>query len=570
MSLTKDSTARADDGAETTRHLCAATYLDRGFRDMIITKVLADHRHRVAPSYGFDLVAVTAHAWRAWRLDAVKHACVLTVLAVTAAGSPAAVVAAICGAVLPWLVCRTAVLAPQVLTLKAKLKVVQFLRKHATIGELEDSNRLQERLQLLKLATSGCVVASAVPVVAAGADGTPLSQALARAGIAMALMVIAIALVSCARYRAITTTRTGHSLRPRRLDRRLRAIELQQNDHVVVYRRPEPRKGDGRRTDAEDDGPGFFVGSGRLVHRWLPPLAIQLVRPKSTLPAADEPDALTRREYRKPPFDAHELVRHLIRTMQPIGHSSDRSRLPGYRINQRVFVAEADAPFAGEQIRAGLGLHALPQIINEPHGPLQHFLEIRVTSSGELVTTVFLRVTVKGRSLSLDFAACALPRTPPEFERFARPTQAGRATLVRDVLLDLRRLHVELGCTWQILRAPGTLLRVARARRSQGPAPVTAPQLSIREEVAAEWDRADFDKPTILDQMKILELRLLETTKDFLRSHNVDTSAFEKRAETIISASVLNMGGHMEIRDSAIGDGAQVNRNTPVMEGAQS
>ncbi|MGH3923482.1 MAG: hypothetical protein ACRDTT_11550, partial [Pseudonocardiaceae bacterium] len=52
-----------------TRYLCAGVYVDRSFRDLILRKIHNDARHRVAPSYGFDLVPVVQHVWRSWLLD---------------------------------------------------------------------------------------------------------------------------------------------------------------------------------------------------------------------------------------------------------------------------------------------------------------------------------------------------------------------------------------------------------------------------------------------------------------------------------------------------------------------
>ena len=57
--------------------------------------------------------------------------------------------------------------------------------------------------------------------------------------------------------------------------------------------------------------------------------------------------------------------------------------------------------------------------------------------------------------------------------------------------------------------------------------------------------------------MKIIEQRIIRSTEDFLAEHNVDTTAFQKQATNIINSGVLNMGGSMDISNSALGAGAQ-------------
>lgn len=72
----------AEDSAEeltaATRHLCAGTYVDEDFRDLVIDKVCASPHRRVAPSYGFDIVPVMRHAWRAATLTAALRVTLLT------------------------------------------------------------------------------------------------------------------------------------------------------------------------------------------------------------------------------------------------------------------------------------------------------------------------------------------------------------------------------------------------------------------------------------------------------------------------------------------------------------
>ncbi|WP_329519699.1 hypothetical protein [Spirillospora sp. NBC_01491] len=578
VSLTKKSPGRTDRGDETTRRLCVGVYLDHEFRDTVIRDVLNNTRHRVAPSYGFDLVPVADHAWRAWTLENLQHTCMLAILAITGVHSPAAVITALCMLLLWGLAGPVARMVTQVIVLKIKSFIPSRFHKYKTRQELIDAHDLERRTTCLKLSLAGCALALVAPALCAGVAEIPFSAALTLATAALGLMAGVASLITAARQRSIGVAQDPGTPRPAMLSRRLRTIDRQQTHPVVVFRRPESEDEDEDvpRFSFDRDEPRFFLGSGELVHRWLPPLAIQLLRPEhkgmnSTFRAADESDGLARRGHVSPPFQAHELVDHLRQVMRPIGHSADPIRLPGYQVKDRVFVAEEDVPEHRALFGCSWDPALLRRIINDPYSAAQHFLEMRVTSSGELVTTVFLRVTVKGRSLVLDFAACALTRTPSEYQRAGRRARTRAGSLVWPALKAPWRLPAEICRSWHLLKAPATLINAVRAHRSRAEGTGHGPQPSVREDRAAKWELATFDKPTILAQMKIIEQRLLKATQDFLKDHDVDTSAFEKRAETLISASVLNMGGRVDISNSAVGDNAQIIHNTPVaLEGAQS
>src|ERR1700722_4113250 len=79
-----------------TRHLCAGTFLDREFRDLLLGQVRHNAARRVSPSYGFDLVPVASQAWRSWWLEATRQAFLLAMLVIAIAVDFSAVITAIC------------------------------------------------------------------------------------------------------------------------------------------------------------------------------------------------------------------------------------------------------------------------------------------------------------------------------------------------------------------------------------------------------------------------------------------------------------------------------------------
>ncbi|HEV2638891.1 MAG TPA: hypothetical protein VGX23_27345 [Actinocrinis sp.] len=64
----QEVSAGAYTSSNVTRLLCAGTYLDAGFRKIVIRELLGNQHRVVAPSYGYDVVPVLAHALAAQRL----------------------------------------------------------------------------------------------------------------------------------------------------------------------------------------------------------------------------------------------------------------------------------------------------------------------------------------------------------------------------------------------------------------------------------------------------------------------------------------------------------------------
>ena len=78
-----------------TRHLCVGVYLDRAFRWTVLHRVHNDPSRVIPPSYGFYLIPVVSHAWRAWIIETVQRTAVLAVLVALFAVHRAAFIAVI-------------------------------------------------------------------------------------------------------------------------------------------------------------------------------------------------------------------------------------------------------------------------------------------------------------------------------------------------------------------------------------------------------------------------------------------------------------------------------------------
>jgi hypothetical protein len=504
----------------------------------------------VSPSYGFDLVPVVSQAWRSWWLESTGQAFILALLVMAIAVDIGAVITAVCATGIWYLGSLVLRHTLETARLHVKSTSARWLRRSLRVGERE---RHRELSRLLGVSAGGCAVLIVIGGVSATSGGS-LAHGVFAAAVLMLLLGAAAAVIGAAHQTALNRTCSAGSLRPARLGRRLAMIDQQQYCDYVVYRRPSPDDGGpGHVFPGWDREPTRFIGSGTLVHRWLPPLGVQLLRPGE----GSIPD----REYPSPPFKSHELVEHLKNTMKQVGDGGDPTRLRGFDVRDRLYIAETEVGTERGFLQRRCPLEEVNRIIDDPHDTARHYLEIRVSSGGEVVTTVFLRVTIRGRTLSLDFSACALTRTPLTFQVLKQYAETGAGAVLRAAGRGVGGLPQSLAGLWRLGLVPWVLIRSAWAVRDRTITPrrglMIGSRFSVREEIAEDWDDADLDKITIYDEMKIVEQRLLKATEDFLDAKKVDTSIFRRRVFSIINTGVLNMG-KLEMNQSAVGPGSQV------------
>ncbi|TKK85229.1 hypothetical protein FDA94_26530 [Herbidospora galbida] len=539
-----------------TRHLCAGVYLDRIFRIKVLHKVHNDTRHMIAPSYGFDLVPVIRHAWRAWILEHAQHVAVVLVLSVGFAANPPAVAGVGCVLCVVTVVRLAARKGSELARRQAKAAADSFLHR---VTWRSDTEALRQGRRIVRLGAWAVLGLLTVPFLLASMQGVHPEAMVRTTLLLLGLLAGVVAVRAAVTQRCMNVMHNADPLYNTPTTARLAGIAAQQHHPVVIYRRPEPPASDEDdefrlprlRLDEEEEE--FFVGAGLLVHRWMPPLAIQL---------RAEGDGEEKDEFARPPFRASELVAYLRGAMAPIGDADDPTSLPGFQIRDRLYAPEDDVVDRPAWLWKGLDQSEIDAAVDSPYGALHHFLEIRTSATGEIVTTVFLRVTVKGRTLSLDFAATALTRTPREFQILEGHAESGGGAVVRAVLRALAGLPGQVSAAYWLVLAPWTLLGACLAGRNGLVRPrrgrTVGPVVSIRAERATDWEnKSAFDEVTIQDHVKLIELRLLNCTETFLRGRGVDVSGFSKRAASIINAGILNMGGRVDVKDSAVGPNSQ-------------
>lgn len=541
-----------------TRHLCAGVYVDRSFRNLIIYRIHNDSRRRIAPSQGFDLVPVVRHAWWSWLIDTGQLLAMLGgLLGGLAMDGLLPLVIVCCAMALCLLLAKIIEVLPQVLRMHVMVMAERWGRESAFRWGSPSKSDLSRCKRQVKAIFVGSLLAVLTPLVLSGVIGEHLTSAI-RPAIAVASVIVACAMVAAImRQLMLNGIADAKTVLPAGLTRREKVINEQQNHPCVIYERPPHQSGEVDLLDLRTrvGAPSPFLGSGKLVNRWLPPLTVQLLRPGE--------GPLREREYTQPPFPAHALVDALRTALAQLGTDPGEENLPGLEVRDRIYIAAADLPAESSLIHHRLGNLELRAFIDNHRRHGHHFLETSVPiSGGELVATVLLRVSVKGRCLSLDVATCALTRTPDDFNAIDWYRAGRPAMMVRSALRSAIAVPFDILRMWRVLELPVVLGRAWWAqkdrslilrRRSIGP------RLAVREEIADVWDNAHLDRTTIYDHMKIVEQRVLKATEDFLREHGVDTSVFDKQATNIINSGVLNMGGsQMSVEHLAAGVRPQV------------
>jgi hypothetical protein len=533
------------------RRLAAGTYRDRGFRDDVLRDIYNAHSRRVAPSHGFDLVLVIRHAWTAWWLEAGQELLLLIALSC-------------------WFAVR-----PLDAFITLDLLVISDLLRHWLSWGLEylgyggrrdpthdrpeqvRERNLSLRGKLLRRLLAGAItVLVALVLISAASRRTRMSTAswatattLTVVGIIITLVVV-IALTAVVRARRLTRLRFSAPCRRAGPRRRLRAIEQQQWHPVTVHSGFKP-----------------FLGSGKKIQGWS--FAQRLV-PANT--AGTEP----RREFDPPPFTTNGLVSRLREVITDLQHDDNpETCLPDLRVADCIFVegtraAGVSAALAAES-ESDEVKQAIADAIARPSGVARHYLCAQVVSwGGEVVTTVFVHVSLQGRTLYIEFATYALYPVRPEYGthqvggRHAGECAGAIGATVAG--LPARLLEIK-----HLVSAPAILLPALRATRARVPMAALrgdiGAKFSVREnamiepptEQRDESESGYFQAQDIAQHSKIIERRLIAALDDYLVEFGVDSSEFVQRTTAILNNGILNMGsGTVNAENTAVGENSTV------------
>lgn len=540
-------TSTASDGRldTATRRLCAGVYLNRHFRDLVIHEVHNDCRHRVAPSYGFDLVPVLEHARRAWVLGTAHQIFTLAVFAAGLLTDITATVLAGCTIAAMPLAADMPRTFLKVLQLKGRLLSQKWLGRKVPA---EEEQELKEQAHRFLLNLAGCALLAVGVVFIASSTHVSLPASFPRGIVLLLLTAVLAVAAGVIRQLSVNRLHRAANLRPARLSKRAKVVDTQQTSTLVVY-------GHGYSTYGT---PSPFLGSG-TVHRW-PQWSIQLVRDE-----ARNAEFITSDE---PRFDAAELMRFLRKKATELGRSHEGPGLPGLRVRDRLFIAQDKVLSAPYLLSTEPTSDEMDEITNDPNRRLQHYLEVSISKTGEVVTTLFLGLTLRARTLNVDIALGMLTSLPYEFLSVDAHRENGVGAVVRSAFRALHDVPREAGDAWRLSIAPWVVARALYARHDRAVEPRRrkgiGPRFSLRQEV----ERVDRSRPVAFDRREIEENKnvilntLLDSIVEFLKEKGMDISAVKGQVTTIINANVFSTG-ELKIDNSAIGPNAQVNQRNP-------
>ncbi|MFJ3794065.1 hypothetical protein [Kitasatospora sp. NPDC090091] len=563
--------------AEATRYLCAAAWLDRGFRAALIEE-LVEQCHRIpAPSPGTDLVrvlhaALTARRWEAWTGVAF-----LTVLAA--------------GFVLLGLVPGGIVLL-----------VVLVLVLVAGFREDRMDHRIgltMERLLMVTAPRTGglarnVVTGTKVLILAACAfaalsyvrwDGATWDElgwgdqgwaglgsddgyhrgygdhwyngllggsGPAGGGLLPALVELALLWLIAAGLRfAMRRRLAGHALTggkpggppPQPHGRReawiYRRLHEQQSGPELLYRRRAP-----------------LVGLGIAGRAWRMTFELR--------PSAERTAGGRGAE----PLDAAVLYRAMATRVRQLAEDTayPDDPLRGLSVTDRVFrpSLRSDAP---RHWRGAMSARAGDRLLLEPawadllgrsgHERLRHYLAIRVGSwQEEVVVTVLVRTTTRGGLLYLEWLPYVLP---PVAQGYHVVDHLGRDSAFADARNALgwaaRRLGGDIAvAVGQLRGSRASRARAARYHRhyqeltGAGRAVDFAPRLSVRELGAGRDYQNIFQAQDVQRFLNTVTQRVFSAVGDELRARGYDSGAFERQSQSITN---INNGG-VQVNNSSV------------------
>ncbi len=544
-------TYSVDRDSVASRRLAAGTYRDRDFRDHVLRDVYNAYGRRVAPSHGFDLVFVIRHAWHAWWLEAGQQLLLLIALGCWFAVRPL----------------DTFMVLDLLVIWELLPHWLGWVLEYLGYGGRRDPARnrpeqvrernLSFRGGLLKRSLAGALIALiALLIISAGSRRTWTSMAswatptmFTVAGIVLTLIAV-LAVTAVIRAWRLARLHSTAPNRPARLGRRLRAIELQQRHPFTVHSGFSP-----------------FLGAGKRTRGWS--FAQRLVHAN---PGGIGPKS----EFKSPPFTAVRLVRRLSEEITSLQyHDNPETRLPELRVTDCVFVEGTRTACIGGALAAEPESdevkRAIADAITRSSGVARHYLCAQVVSwGGEVVTSVFVHVSLQGRTLYLEFATHALYPIGPEYwtDRASGTHAEGIVRAICGAVVGLPGHILEVKC---LASAPAMLLPALRATGARGPKAVAhgdiGAESSVREtamierpsESRDESESGYFQAQDVAQHSKIIERRLIATLDDYLTSFGVDSSEFVQRTTAILNNGVLHTGsGSINAENMAVGDNSGV------------
>jgi len=287
-----------------------------------------------------------------------------------------------------------------------------------------------------------------------------------------------------------------------------------------------------------------FLGYGTIASNWS--LAIDVTKPRH--------DATPRA------FSVLDLFDYLQRDV-------DTLDLPRLEMSERVFVngheIDDDKRFLPDP--RGGPVTSVPgdlvrKLIADPEEYARPYLTLSVTGwQGDIVITTLLRLVLTRTDLFVEAAHTIVPPLRRAYklidELGPNPTGSEFFGMVGFSLRNtIPRLFGSVPALWHAMGSGGR--REKKTRRVLETGDYGA-LISVREAAAdTKWQRY-FQKVDDTHYARVLELRILRSLTEYLKSHNIDTSSLEQQSENVINAGVLISNSSVVGSQVAGGAGAQ-------------
>ena len=357
---------------------------------------------------------------------------------------------------------------------------------------------------------------------------------LDRVALLVALLATIAIVFACSRQRMISKLTPG-AKESNFLSRRLLEIDEEQTRPVTVYSGFRP-----------------FVGSGQELVTWS---FVQRLLPSTEDVELEEKEQEKIMKDDEPSFTTPEIVDYLQGRIAALAFDPVPERqLPNLTVRDHIFVIGTHARDVPEYPEYA----DFVQVMSNTTKRTRHYLACQVPSwDGEVVTTVYVHVSLQGGTLYLEFSTLVLPPTREEFHVVDRVGGTGIRAYSRCIAKTVWKLPETLvGCRLSLGTAVRCIVYLTRGKRwkkleSRG-IDVGA-TLSVRElgaelvtdrvaQFRMNTDINYFQYRDVIKHAKVIERRLLAAVLDFLVDKGIDVGEYKQRALTILSSGILHMG----------------------------
>lgn len=502
-----------------TKHLCAAAYLDRGFRDRVLDEVYHHPELAVAPNPGADAEPVLGHMLHARQLDVMQQS-LLAALLLLALIIPEIDKRVFIIGLVVWLGLGLVLVA-----LETTLNATPAQRRNRVASLLTGRNALT-------LIIFGVAVTAAIAYVSSLSNYDWLQSEDGTIFAVFWLLLLSGCAIGFGAARARRLAVIAAGTEPDSTGR-VKSIGSAQRSTVVTY--------------AASRLP--FVGSGQNITTWQFALVV-----RSREEGGPDPE-----------IDPVDLNRHIKDRVATLGEASKGSeRLPGLDLSDRVYVSgrDVDAPvLRPSQLRdSGYAFNDIAGVQRDPTTPVRHYLRCELVSwDGELVTTIYCHFALQGECLYVEFSSYLLPPTPDRYHVFKRDGGLRDHALFWEGARSSAMMPVDL------VRSPfDTIASALRGIRNSIRNGFEGDQSELEDcgalvgvrELGIGSDRQNyFQSRDSVKYTGILERQILAGLTEYLREHGVDTAELEERVMAIVNHGVINYG---DMAAGAIGQGANV------------